>query len=605
MTQKTKAYFWLRLIAFTIDLSVFYGTSFIVFNLLQLLNIYIPVARLTLIFSLFYFPSITISFKTTIGKVLCGLSVENKSNMNYSMAVLLRELLYKQLFYFIPIYLLIVFFKLTWLSPFFEIIYCLTLTTILFIIFLFQKRPWYDVWAKTTVIKNTEYNIVNAKKSVVILISLMLIILCIRFIYYVSTNSFNDPFIPQHSKNTISPYVSFLEKQENSKDYIFTLFQKNDIVILCEREHPEMTQYDFIFDLVSDKRFIDNAGIVFSEVGSRSQQSNLDSLMNTNGLTSDELDIKLCHILQNYSNFPIWENTNYFNYLKKLYGLNQHLPKEKRIRHTFTDIDYNWEEIRNKTDYSERLEQNLIKRDELLADRIIKSYEQILASNQVRKKCLVIMNYRHAFGPVNVRLGDESCASYIMKKYPNISANVLINGVNVSIGLSSPEFLKFLPAQKAPMRYGIWDNSFKAIGNISLGFDFKNSPFGKDEFDLFFIPTGKLLKYQDVFTGYIFYKPLEMHYNSLGFKNIIANGFDKEILKRAVIIDDNSSDPDNNLKSVKGKLEMFSKQDITINTKPYKKYSSVIDILFGTVILSLGLVLGLIFYLIKIKITKA
>lgn len=604
MTQKTKTYFWLRLIAFTIDLSVVYGTSFVFFNLLQLLHIYIPVARLTLIFSLLYFPGITISYKTTIGKVLCRLSVENKSK-NHSIALLLRELLYKQLFYFIPIYLIIVYFKLAWLSPFFEIIYCVVLTTILLIIFLFQKRPWYDVWAKTKVIKNTEFNIENAKKGVVSLISLSLVILCIRLIYYGSTNSFNDPFIPQHSKNTISNYVSFLEKQENSKNYFFTLFQKNDIVILSEREHPEMTQYDFIFDLVSDKRFIDNAGIVFSEVGSRSQQSSLDSLMNTNGLTGDELDIKLCHILQNYSHFPIWENTNYFNYLKKLYGLNQQLPKEKRIRHIFTDIDCNWEEIKNRTDYSDKINQNLLKRDELLADKIIETYEKILASNQERKKCLVIMNYRHAFGPVDMRLGDESCASYIMRKYPNKSANILINGVIVSIGLSNPEFPKLVPAQKAPMRNGIWDNSFKAIGNISLGFDFKNSPFGKDEFDLFFSPTGKLLKYQDVFTGYIFYKPLEMHYNSLGFKNIVANGFDKETLKRAVIIDDNSSDPDKSLRSVKGKLEMFSKQDITINTKPYQTYSSVIDILFGTVLLSLGLALGLIFYLIKIKITKA
>ena len=604
MTQKTKAYFWLRLIAFTIDLSVIYGTAFIVFNLLQLLHIYIPVARLTLIFSILYFPVITISFQITIGKVLCGLSVESKSNLNHSIILLLRELFYKQLFYLIPIYLLMVYFKLTWLSPFFEILYCLILTPILFIIFLFQKRPWYDVWAKSTVIKNSVYDIVNAKKGLVLLLSISLVILCIRLIFYGSTNSFNDPFIPHHSKNAISPYVLFLEKQQDAKDYIFRLFEKNDIVILSEREHPEMTQYDFIFDLVSDKRFIENAGNVFSEVGSRSQQSNLDSLMNTNGLTSDELDNKLCHILQNYSYFPIWENTNYFNYLKKLYCLNQKLPKEKRIRHTFTDIDCNWEEIKNKTDYSEKVKQNLLKRDELLADRVIKAYAQILSSNQGRKKCLVLLNYRHAFGPVNLSLGDTSCASYIMRKYPNKSVNILINGVKVSIGLSNPGFLKLVSAQKAPMRDGIWDNSFKAIGNKSLGFDLKDSPFGKDEFDLFIIPTGKLLKYQDVFTGYIFYKPLEMHYNSIGFKNIIANGFDKEILKRAAIIDDNSSDPDNDLKSVKEKLEKFSKQEITLNTKPYQTYSSVIDILFGTVLLSLGVALGLIFYLTKRKITK-
>jgi hypothetical protein len=209
------------------------------------------------------------------------------------------------------------------------------------------------------------------------------------------------------------------------------------------------------------------------------------------------------------------------------------------------------------------------------------------------------MNYRHAFGPVNVRIGDTSCASYIMRKYPKISANVLINQVKVSIGLSNPGLPFFLPVQKSPIKNGVWDNSFKATGNTSLGFNFKDSPFGTDEFDLFFIPTGKLLKYQDVFTGYIFYKPLEEHYNSHGFKNIIANGFDKEILNRAAIIDDNSIDPDLNIKNVKTKIERCKKQEVTINTKPYQEYSSVIDILFGTLLMSLGLALGLIFFLIR------
>jgi hypothetical protein len=482
-------------------------------------------------------------------------------------------------------------FKLVWLSPYFEVLYCFILTLILFIIFLFQKKTWYDRWAKTAVIKNSEYDIVREKKGITLLVVISLVIFGIRTFYFISMGSFNNPFIPKHSKNVIAAYVSFLEKQLDAKDYIFKLFEKNDIVILCEREHPEMTQYDFIFDLVSDERFVKNVGNVYTEIGSRTQQSNLDSLMNTDGLINEKLDIKLSQILQNYSDFPIWENTNYFDYYKKLYILNQQLPKEKRIRHVFTDLDFNWKEIKNNKEYTEKVKSNNASRDAMLADRIIKMYEQMLVSNQERKKCLVIMNYRHAFGPVNVPIGDTSCAS-------------LINTVNVSFGLSNPGSPILLPIQKSPINNGIWDNAFKAIGNKSLGFNFKDSPFGTDKFDLFFSPTGKLLKYQDVFTGYIFYKPLEEHYNSSGFKNIIANGFDEEILNRATIIDDNSFDLDINIKYVKEKVEKFRKQEITVNTKPYQKYSSVIDILFGTVLLSLGVALGLIFFLIRKKIAK-
>ena len=175
----------------------------------------------------------------------------------------------------------------------------------------------------------------------------------------------------------------------------------------------------------------------------------------------------------------------------------------------------------------------------------------------------------------------------------------------MSFGLSNPELLSLVPVQKSPIKSGIWDNSFKWLGNKSLGFDFKDSPFGLDEFDLFFVPTGRLLKYQDVFTGYVFYKPLEAHYNSLGFKNIIANGFDEQILNRATIIDDHSSDPDIDVKYVNQKITKFKKQEITINTKPYQIYSSVIDLLFGTLILSLGLIFGLISYLTRKNIKKA
>jgi hypothetical protein len=599
MAQQIKINFWLRLTAFTIDLSVVYGTAFILLNLLQLFHLYVPIARLILLISILYFSSNTIALKTTIGKVLCGLYVESNSRLDRSITLLLRELVYKQLFYIVPIYLLMVYFKLSWLSPYFEILYCFVLSIILFVALLFQKKPWYDVWSKTSVIRNPVYDLVKARKSIALVLCISLVIFCIRLIFYFSTNSINDPFIIKHFRNAISSYVSFLEKQQDAKDYIFRLFEKNDIVILCERGHDEMTQYDFIFNLISDERFVKNVGNVFAEIGSRSQQSNLDSLMITDGLTDEKLDLRLCQILQNYSFFPIWEYTNYYNYLKKLYGLNQSLPKRNRIKHFFTGVECNWKGINTKEDYTQKVKSKILRNDEMLAGLIIMKYEQMSVSNPEHKKCLVIMNYRHAFGPVNISLGDISCASYIMRKYPNQSANILINTVNLSFGLSNPGSLNLTPVQRSPIKCGIWDNAFKAIGNKSLGFNFKDSPFGKDEFDLFFSPLGKLLKYQDVFTGYIFYKPLVEQYNSFGFKNIIANGFDKEILNRATIINDNSMDPDNNIKFVKEKIEKLRKQEITIDTKPYQKYSSVIDILFGSVILSLGLALGLIFFLIK------
>ena len=216
------------------------------------------------------------------------------------------------------------------------------------------------------------------------------------------------------------------------------------------------------------------------------------------------------------------------------------------------------------------------------------------------------MNYRHAFGSVNnsEESGDswQTCASYIMKEYPDNVANVMLNTVKVSFGLSIPDLPPFvMPVQTSPVNCGVWDNAFSEIENKSLGFDFRNSPFGKDQFDLFIIPTWKKYKYQDIFTGFVFYKPLDEHLFSYGFNNIIANRFDEEILDRANRIQDDAID--NNMAFWTHKVNMLRKEEITIDTNPYQQLASVFELIFGSSLLVLGLLLGLKMYIKKSKIT--
>ena len=66
----------------------------------------------------------------------------------------------------------------------------------------------------------------------------------------------------------IKPLVNFIEQNNSSPvDYIMDLFEKYDIVVIGERSHMEMTQYDLIYQIVSDPRFIAKVGHVFTEVG--------------------------------------------------------------------------------------------------------------------------------------------------------------------------------------------------------------------------------------------------------------------------------------------------------------------------------------------------
>ena len=71
------------------------------------------------------------------------------------------------------------------------------------------------------------------------------------FLVLVNNICFSQKYNPE-----ISPYIKFLEQQNTSaKDYILDLFKKYDIVILCERDHRDATQYDLIYDIVSSPHF--------------------------------------------------------------------------------------------------------------------------------------------------------------------------------------------------------------------------------------------------------------------------------------------------------------------------------------------------------------
>ena len=120
---------------------------------------------------------------------------------------------------------------------------------------------------------------------------------------------------------------------------------------------------------------------------------------------------------------------------------------------------------------------------------------------------MVITNFRHAFGLVE-KNGKEindyktNESRYIFKAFPNKTANVLIN----CLAMKKSQLFY-------PVHNGSWDRAFSEIKNTPLGFDLKDTPFGRDKFDLF--PWSKVdLSYEDVFTGFLFLNPIsEKQYN--------------------------------------------------------------------------------------------
>ena len=322
----------------------------------------------------------------------------------------------------------------------------------------------------------------------------------------------------------IEPYVSFLKNQKESPvDYIMGLFEKHDLVILCERDHRETTQYDLIHDLVSDDRFIADVGHIFTELGTSSLRQEVHEFLFAEDLSNKEIEKRALAIYRDIEYAPTWDKYNFFDFLKRLYSLNNSLRTEQKIELHFSDVPFSWKGMTAEK-YRE-FSATLDERDKTIATQIIDKFNEIRASDSGRKKALVILNSGHAFNDRFELVGQtpnvKLAGRYLFEAYPAKVANVMLN------------FMKH-GGKMGLVHEGKWDAAFKVSGNRSLGFDFAASPFGRDAFD--YISGGaKNLTYGDVFTGFVFYRPLEEFRIAIGVPGLTDDGYGEEIVARYAI----------------------------------------------------------------------
>ncbi len=340
-----------------------------------------------------------------------------------------------------------------------------------------------------------------------------------------STNRKNVLYDPDE----VQPYVSHLQNNARSPvEYIMELFGSYDLVILSERTHPETTQWELIYELTCDSRFVENVGHIFTEYGSVVQQPALEQFMSTSELEEKQIKRKSIELLRNFPIWPTgWTNNNFYDYLKKLYKLNQSLSADKKIKLYFSDIPWTWEG-KTKTDYDLHWETIVKNRDKIMADRVEAKFREISKSRLKRKKALVIMNTRHAY-----KIG-ENTGAFLFEKLPGKVANVMLNKIAVDFTGTKRDY------DRRPRRFlvqdGKWDTAFWILGNSPLGFNFKGSPFGKDKFDLHSYYTQ--YKYEDVFTGIIFYQPLDKHMIENNIPGYFDDEFKQVVLERAKLKDE-------------------------------------------------------------------
>lgn len=295
---------------------------------------------------------------------------------------------------------------------------------------------------------------------------------------------------PRPSAHSVNKYTDFINA--NSKDvneYIKDLYKHYDHIVLCERWHPECTQYDMIYDMVTSPYFADSISNVFTEIGNVEKREDFRQIT-AMSFASDSLKEKALasFIVDSQTVWLLWSNTNWFEFLSKMSEFNHR--REKPVNILFSDTL--WTDI-NK----------ISERDSVMAFNVINT----INSDSI-KKSLVIMNYRHAF------MTPRNCGYYLQNAFPGRVANVMLNtfGFNISQVPSA-------------LQQGKWDVAVEQSGKDRFAIDFQNSPFGDDDFDLAPIlswVTSRDVKYKDMFNGMIYCTLPAEQYAGHGFPYIFT-----------------------------------------------------------------------------------
>ncbi len=337
--------------------------------------------------------------------------------------------------------------------------------------------------------------------------------------------------------NEIRPYVEFLDTQNTTaKDYIFKVFEKKDIVVLCERLHPEFTQYEMLLEIIKDSKFRQSIGNIFIENCGRQQESNIQHYLNDQ-LTEEEAEKLLLEICRNNSLHPTWDYYDFYYFFKELREINKTLSNKEKIQVYPTDIEVVWENM-DKEKYKKEVQAKFDDRDELMAEYIIRKFDKILSSSQNRRKALVIMNYRHAFAhkfryPNNPE--TNNVGRFLMERYKTRFANILINSFAITASRSDTDF------DVVPFQDGKWDAAFLVAGKDNLGFSLRGNAFGRSHFDYWnFTPHN--YSYEDVFDGFVYYKQICSQKLIFGIPNFIDSVFLDEVKRRNEITGNSKED---------------------------------------------------------------
>ena len=147
--------------------------------------------------------------------------------------------------------------------------------------------------------------------------------------------------IAYSQKSELKPFIEFLQKNkiQTAKDYILNKFQTKNIVIISERDHRDMTQYDLYLSVIKDEKF---KGNVYTEVGSWNNYQRINKFLLNSNLSESEKEKELLAIYRDLDYTILWEKYNYYFLLNSIFETNKNRDEKDKILLFPLDLEFDW-----------------------------------------------------------------------------------------------------------------------------------------------------------------------------------------------------------------------------------------------------------------------
>lgn len=332
--------------------------------------------------------------------------------------------------------------------------------------------------------------------------------------------------IPRRERINITPdvgkFVEFISTVDcTPEDYLMEKLQKHKLVINGEY-HRRKASWDMLQNLVENPQFPETAGTVFMELPSW-QQSEMDAF-----LKSDDMDKeKLLDIFRNEQPNGWWDKGE-FDFICKVWDLNQNLPTDKRIKIILADYQIPYSEIQTAEDCVTKEDRNTHMAD-VISDYILKSDD--------KRNHLFLVGTGHAdksdkiAGAFSSADGKEAALTAGAQLKKRLGEENVFAVTQHSLTCDNRGYY-------GQLRNGVFDKAFELNDNRPIGFDLKDSPFGLEPYD-----ADLLIKYdplagnwEDNYDGFLFLHSLSDEPANSPLSEIFSAEFVEEMKRRAKIL---------------------------------------------------------------------